>query len=282
MKNFFLIIKSHLKTPQYLFKNISWRINSSVSSKKLIFVLGTPRSGTTLLQKVLESHQSLFSIQSQTAIFSYQNFWCKNRIMFDLDKGIRDSLLTKSKDNVDFFENCVNYLEKDNSDKIFIEKTPQHISRLDFLLKHFPNAKFIHIVRNGRDCYCSATKHPFIPQSKSLKSFAKYYNKCLLQGIRNFNNPNVFTLHYEDLVNEPHKYVRNLMSFLKLTLEHAQIDASFRSKDKRAKLEQFKKLNEPINSTSVNRWKRELTERENLKFIKYAKFGLDYFNYTKK
>ena len=115
-----------------------------------------------------------------------------------------------------------------------------------------------------------------------MKSFAIYYNKCIRQGIKNFNNPNVFTLRYEDLVNEPHKYVSNLMSFLNLTLEQAQIDGSFRSEDKRAKLKQFEKLNEPINSSSVNKWKGELTERENLKFIKYAKFGLDYFNYTKK
>ena len=154
MKNFLLIIKSHLKTPQYFLKNISWRINSSVTQKKLIFVLGCPRSGTTLLQKVLESHKSMYSIQSETAIFSYQNFWDKNRMLFDLDKEIRDSLLKKSKDNVDFFENCVSYLDNINKGKIFIEKTPQHIIKLDFLLNHFPNAKFVHIVRDGRDCYC--------------------------------------------------------------------------------------------------------------------------------
>ena len=165
MKNLILILLSHLKTPQYILKNILWRFPKSISKEEIVFVMGTPRSGTTLIQKVFEAHSKLFSIDGETAMFSFQNFWEPNRMHFKLEKVKRDKFLSDSKDSVDFFTKCVQHLKSLNSGKKFIEKTPQHIKHLKFLLKHFPNAKFVHVVRDGRDCYCSARQHPFIPQS---------------------------------------------------------------------------------------------------------------------
>lgn len=279
MKNILLILLAHLKTPRYWFKNIIWRFPKTVSNIDVIFVLGTPRSGTTLLQKILESHSKLFSIQGETAIFSYQNFWDKRRKHFDLDDLTKMKLLDNSKDNVDFFENGINILMKKNPGKIFIEKTPQHIKYLDFLIKHFPNAKFIHIVRDGRDCYCSARKHPWIPQSRNITTFSKYYNKCLSQGIKYISYSNVYTIKYENLVKDPKPVLNKLMSFCNLNLEEEQLDSGFRKKDNRAQLEQFKKLNEGINDSSVGRWKEELNNKEINQFNKYSKIVLEYFQY---
>ena len=74
MKNLILILLSHLKTPQYILKNILWRFPKSISKEEIVFVMGTPRSGTTLIQKVFEAHSKLFSIDGETAMFSFQNF----------------------------------------------------------------------------------------------------------------------------------------------------------------------------------------------------------------
>lgn len=279
MKNILLILLSHLKTPKYWIKNILWRFPKTISESQIYFVMGTPRSGTTLLQKILESHSKLFSIHGETAIFSYQNFWDNNRKHFELSKSEIKELLSISSDNVNFFENGVNNLLNNNPGKIFIEKTPQHIKHLDFLIRHFPKAKFIHIVRDGRDCYCSARKHPWIPQSKSISTFSKYYNRCLSQGIKSFSNPNVYTLKYENLVRDPKNVLVKLMEFLNLELEEEQLDSAFRSKDNRAQLEQFKKLNEGINDSSVGRWRKELNEYEINQFNKHSIEVLKFFEY---
>lgn len=279
MKNTYLILKSHLITPRYWIKNVLWRFPQTISKKEVIFVLGTPRSGTTLLQKILESHSKLFSIQAETAIFSFKNFWSKNRKHFDFDELTKNKLLSESKDNIDFFENSVSILMDRNPGKIFIEKTPQHIRYLSFLIKHFPNAKFVHIVRDGRDCYCSAIKHPWIPQSRSIELFSKYYSSCVKRGIKSIGHPNVHTLKYEDLVQDPLAIVKDLMTFLSLEVEEEQLNSSFRSKDKRAQLEQFKKLNEGINNSSVGRWKNELNKKQIQEFEKYSKDVLRYFGY---
>lgn len=279
MKNYILIIKDHLKTPHFIIKNIMWRLRKSICREKIIFVLGTPRSGTTLLQYLLASHSKLYTIQSETAVFSYQNLWSPNRNLFDFDNTTKQQILNDSNDSVDFFSKSVIHLNSMNPGKTFVEKTPQHIIRLSFLIKHFPNSKFIHLVRDGRDCYCSAKKHPFIPQSRSLKTFTKFYNKCLEQAIKNDYNNNLYHIRYEDLVDNPNLIINELMSFLDLKIEDNQISNTFRYKDKRATLEHFKKLNNPINNSSVGKWKKELKESENEIFIKYSKTSLEYFNY---
>jgi hypothetical protein len=163
-----------METPQYWIKNILWRYPKTISNEKVIFVLGTPRSGTTLLQKIMEAHSQTFSIDSETGLFSYRNFFGKKRNPFKLPDEVKQDLLSKSKDIIDYFDNVLNFYKKTNSDKIFIEKTPQHILKLTSLLKYFPNAYFIHIVRDGRDCYCSAKQHPYIPQSSSIIKFSKF------------------------------------------------------------------------------------------------------------
>ena len=280
MKNIYYILLGHLKTPQYIFKNIWWRINSSISKEKLIFVIGTPRSGTTLLQKILESHNSLYSIHSETAIFSFRNFFNPKRNLFLLEDTVKNSILKVSKDNIDFFSRCVNYLNQHNKGKVFVEKTPQHIIHLSFLIKHFPNAQFVHILRDGRDSYCSALKHGNIPQSSSIKRFSKYYNKCLNQGIINYDYKRLYTIKYELLAQNPKLEIEKLMSFLNLEFENQQLDYRLRSEDKRAKREVFKKLNEPINTASIGKWKKQLTKDEKTSFNRYAQKALEFFGYS--
>lgn len=279
MRKILFILISYIKTPQYWIKNIIWRFPKTICNKEIIFVIGTPRSGTTLLQKILEANSKLFSIQGETGLFSLQNFFDPNRKHFDLNKEIKNNFLKVSKDSVDFFDNCVGLLMREELNKKFVEKTPQHILYLKFLVKHFPKSKFIHIVRDGRDCYCSARKHPWIPQSKNITTFSKYYSKCLDQIILMESNKNVYTIKYEDLVLNSNSEVSKLMNFLNLDFEVSQIDITNISKDKRSKLKQFQKLNQNINSSSVGRWESELNSNEVLKFKKVAGKQLNYFGY---
>jgi hypothetical protein len=280
MRKLLYIIKSYLKSPpHYWIKNILWRFPRTISDVECIFVVGTPRSGTTLLQRILDTHSELFSLHSETAIFSFQNYFDPYKLHFDLSQNESNTLLRKSRDNIDFFSNGVKLLMHKNDNKIFVEKTPQHVIYLGLLLKHFPKAKFIHIVRDGRDCYCSALNHPWIPQANSIIRFAKYYRKCLNAGIKNSVSERVYTIKYEKLVQNPTEEIPFLMKFLKLKFESNQMDVNQLSNDRRASYKHFNKLYSPINSTSINRWHKELSKKEIDAFNKIAKEQLTYFNY---
>ena len=271
------VLLSHAKTPHLIFRNIAWRLPKTVSDKRIVFVVGAPRSGTTLLQTVLAAHSKLFSIERETSIFSARNYFSRNHLT--LSQADNKALFKNSCDIIDFFTKGVSKLEEQMGGGVFVEKTPQHVKHISFLIKHFPNARFIHIVRDGRDCYCSSLVHPYIPQRSSVERFAAYWKKCLFTVKNLMSHPQVFTLTYENFTGNPNKYLEKLMQFLDLEAESTQLNSSVTSRDNRSQSQQFKRLKEPISNNTAGRWKKELSAEEVLKFENIAGEELAHYGY---
>ena len=266
--------------PKDWIKNIQWRLPSTISQTDTIFIIGAPRSGTTLLQRILSVHSELFSIEGETGLFSYQNIFDKKRHHFNFKSDQLTTLFKNSNDIIDFFTNAVNELKKNHhSSNRFVEKTPQHILHLPFLIKHFPNAKFIHIVRDGRDCYCSAQENSWVPQSRSIEEFARYWKKCVYKAISVNATENVLTIKYEDLVSKPNDVIPKVMNFLDLETEPCQTDHTKIANDQRARKKEFAKLQQPINTSSINRWASTLNKKEVDVFSKIAGDQLRHYGY---
>ena len=265
--------------PRLYIKNIVYRLPSTVSDLDIIFVVGAPRSGTTLLQSLLAAHSKLFSIEAETAMFSYQNIFDPKRRHFGLSPHQLEGLFGQSKDIVDFFSKAVNLLSAKYNHKRFVEKTPQHVFYLRFIFKHFPKSKVIHIVRDGRDCYCSSKFHPNIPQGKSVTSFAKYWKKCVKSAKLLQNNANILTIKYEELVNSPQISLQEIMDFLGLKYEKDQLDQLVYGADVRSRLEPFSKLAKPIDASSVGRYLLEMSDNECCNFERIARKELSHFGY---
>ncbi len=242
-------------------------------------MVGAPRSGTTLLQRVLSLHPDLFSIEGETGLFTKQNIFAPERQHFGLPTDVIQQLFLESKDVVDFFDRGLDHLAEDNPAARFVEKTPQHVFQLATLSKRFPQASFIHIVRDGRDCYCSARKMAEIPQAQSITKFAEYWSRCVQSPIQANLGARIRHVKYESLVSQPEQELGNLMTFLGLTVDPKQLDAAEIGQDQRASVDAFKKLNQPINDASTQRWQTELTNDENKLFIALAKSDLKEFNY---
>lgn len=278
MSNRIYSILNSYRNPSDWIKNITWRFPKTVSDLDVVFVMGAPRSGTTLLQNILRSHSDLFSIEDETGIFSFQNIFAKHRAHFGLNRAVLKTLYTSSEDIIDFFEKAVAEISPGGSSKRFVEKTPQHILWLPFILKYFPQAHVIHIVRDGRDAYVSAKRHMGIPSGWSATRYASYWRKCVRMTINN-NCPRVAVIKYENLVREPRKESTKIMEFLGLKLQDQQLDPNVFGKDKRARSEHFCKLATPIDDASVGKWKTSLSDDEKLAFAARAYDALKYFGY---
>ena len=154
-----------------------------------------------------------------------------------------------------------------------------HVLELNLLIKYFPKSIFIHIFRDGRDAYCSAHKNR-IPHGKNIKEYAKYWKKCINSRLKRGNNPLIFDVKYEKLVSEPERVIRKLMKFLDIPYLKKQINPLNYSKTKESEREIHKNLVKKINTSSVNRWKKELTKKEVIIFQKIAGKELVKLNYS--
>ena len=266
----------YVRTPHLWAKDLRWRSPKTRSSGHYVFIQGTPRSGTTLLQSILGSHSQLANQQRETGLFTLQSIF--GRQHFDLNTTELKLLFKTSCDLVDFFDRGI-AMVLDNPHQRFVEKTPQHILRLPMLVYHFPESKFVHMVRDGRDCFCSARNHPGIPQRFNIHIFARYWRRCIRKRLMVADSPKVYDLRYEQLVHDPEKELNALMAFLDLKLEASQLDPSIYGRDSRAALDNHRRLSQPIQDTSVERWRHELSDREKSIFLRICSAELRAYGY---
>ncbi len=274
------VINQFIKNPSHLPKNIIWRFPKKTSTQKHIFVLGAPRSGTTLSKLILTSHPYLIGPGYETAFFTYRDIFS---FRF---KGIKrqkmDDLRQNCHDIVEFFDVFTHEILSQHPEaKYYVEKTPQHVLQLAFLTKYFPNSKFIHMVRDGRDGYCSAKYHKNVVQGSDVKRYAKYWRKCLNSRIKLGDQDNILDVKYEALASDPETTIKGMMSFIGETYHPQQLQPGKYSNNAITKIKTpvFAKLSSKINDSSIQRYKKELSKKEIEIFNNIAGQQLHYFGY---
>lgn len=271
------ILRSHARTPLSIPRSLAWRLPRTISESRTIFVLGAPRSGTSLVQSVLAAHTRLFSIPGETGIFSSQNIF--GRRHFGLSWEENRALFRDSRDVVEFFDRGVRLLESRAEGRTFVEKTPQHVLRLAFLMRRFPVARFVHVVRDGRDCFVSAKSHARIPQASSARRFAAYWKRCVEAPLRVEPHSRLVRVRYEDFVRAAPAELERLMRFLELESEDRQLDPERFGGHKRAGRDEFRLLREPVSDRRVGRWRSELAPTERRTFERVAGAPLAAYGY---
>ena len=259
MKSVQVILGSYLRAPHQIVRNVRWRRPRKTSNQRIIFVVGSPRSGTTLMERVLNSHSKLFSMQEETGLISLRNIFSRDH--FGLSHDENRQLFSESSDIVDFFTRAARLLESRNEGRTLIEKTPQHVLHIDFLTRYFPNARFVNVVRDGRDAYCSSRKHPNV-RLNSPTIYARYWKRCIDAGLSVKDLPIVHTVRYEDFTSDPQLHLEKVMAFLDMELETSQFEATQVQVDPRSSFERHQRLAQPITNATVGRWRDELTDEQ--------------------
>ncbi|GEA11473.1 sulfotransferase [Alteromonas sp. KUL49] len=220
-----------------------------VSENEFLFVVGAPRSGTTILYKTIRDRIDLLGFEFETEILSQKRLSNYERYKKYIPKETFDKLLDETKSNCEFLD-C---LHQTLGEGCYVEKTPQHIFSIKKIKKSFPKAKIIHIVRDPRDAFISGFSAKNIPQAKNIKSYFSYWRKCI-DSIKSaqLQESDILTVRYEDFVVDDHGIVKNIGDFIGLKVEGNITDCSI---DERGLLDEFAKLNKPIDAKSVGRWR---------------------------
>ena len=203
-----------------------------------IFIFSMPRSGSTLLQTLLMSHNKISShaepwfLLNLVSLYGFEGTKSKfgySALRVAVDDIIK-SLKNQEKDMItyirDFSLNIYQNLS-DESAIYFLDKTPRYFFIIDYISKIFPEAKFIFLTRNPLETVAS-----YIPQfnGSTIKSFDLYDFdfdegfEAIVNGYNKYQSKSIL-VRYEDIVGEnKEKVIQNIFEYLELELDLSVFD----------------------------------------------------------
>lgn len=208
----------------------------------IIFIGGVPRSGTTLVQKILDMHSQVYAGPE----FDHLPQIC--RVYTGMRQGLangRQSVYYSAEQLTESFRAFINdiFNRKAKAEKVLYisEKTPSNVLVFGTLKELFPSSKFIFVVRDPRANIVSfrtvaKRAHKFgdrVTLGKTLSRDLQLIHKYLKAGNDFYlNNPNqCFLLHFEELLKTPEEIIQKLCAFLNISFEEAMMRLDSRESD---------------------------------------------------
>jgi Sulfotransferase family len=152
------------------------------------------------------------------------------------------------------------------------DKTPHYVHHVDQLLRVWPGARFVVLVRDGRDVALSLRRMPFGPNN--AWAAAQWWARGIRAGERaEREHPDaVLTVRYEDLARDAEREVPRICAFLGLDYapEMLALERADQSKIVREQVSWFPTIFDGIHTRAVDRWRREMSPRDRRIFAALA------------
>ncbi|HWG46572.1 MAG TPA: sulfotransferase [Gemmataceae bacterium] len=199
---------------------------------KKFFILGCPRSGTTMVQQALNRH-SRIAIPAETKFFfSFVGHPRESQLRhierLNADLNIQlpappARIVTEAEGRAFYELMAQQYVERSPKKDItyFGEKTPEHTGHLPRIRQMFPEAKIVILYRDGRDVAASLTRMPWMSSSLYANFAVWLYYHWVIQRVKERDSSNLYFARYEDIVADPRRQMRGILRFLDLPYEPA-------------------------------------------------------------
>lgn len=256
------------------------------SKIKPFFIIGSGRSGTTLLRSVLQRHpeidippESMGRIPN--CIKKYYRYggldWedLVNVVLGEFSSfdtfelwniglcNVREAALSLPEEEQSLARLLdLIYREHIQTHKpnavLWGDKSPFNTLRLKWIHRAFPMARYIHIIRDGRDVVSSYLKAGLV---ESVAKACEFWNMSLenVERFKSRSQIELYTLYYEDFVSAPEDIIPKLCDYLSMPFDSIMLgSAPVDLGDNH--LEHMKNVNKPITTASIGKWKTKLTD----------------------
>ena len=238
------------------------------NSNSPIFIVGLPRSGSTLIEQILASHSKIEGTMELPNIMNIARKLgnsTKDRTAYpEVIESLQGSDLT---DLGKSFIDETQFLR--TGKQYFIDKMPNNFSHIGLIKLILPNAKVIDARRNPMDTCFSCFKQLFARGQAftyDLSEIARYYvNYVNLMDHWDKVLPGyVFKVQHEDLINNQEGVTRDLIDFCEVDFESSTLE--FYKTKRAVKTASSEQVRQPINTKGVNQWKNYEAHLKDLKF----------------
>ena len=222
-----------------------------------VFIIGMPRSGTTLVEQILSSHSGVFGAGELNDM----------------------KLVAATAARISFFKqtypNCVPGLRQTNYQQLaagylkriqayaagdylrIIDKHPLNFQFVGLILTMFPNARIIHTIRNPLDTCLSCYFQNFTKgqdYSFDIKSLAHFFNdyRRVMEHWESVYPGRILTVRYEDVIEDQEAQTRRMLDYMGLEFESQCIE--FHKTERKVSTASFLQVRKPIYKSSQKRW----------------------------
>jgi sulfotransferase family protein len=214
-----------------------------------VFVVGMNGSGTTMLLDCLGRHPELYAFPKETRLIPYlisresaygdlqidanfQRLWDEVRTLAVFRESNDTAPIPLPPDWREYprslagiLEAIFGYFAAREGKRRWCEKTPQHVQHLLALSQQFPAAKFVHVIRDGRDCAVSFHRRWLRRPELTIFRWKKVVATGRDQG-RQLGQDRYLEIRYEDLTAQPESSLRGICAFLGLPFAAATLDSA--------------------------------------------------------
>ncbi len=238
-----------------LFKGINLDIvNKEKQSRQVIFILGMPRSGTTLMEQILSSHTKVYGAGELVYLQQILKKNFVNDSKYNKQLIVENQNLPKNK----IFSEYMDYFKLYNfNENIITDKAPQNFRYIGFIKLFFPNCKIIHCFRNSKDNCLSLYKNSFASNTMNwtnrAEDIAEYYNlySIMMEFWKSKIPDFIHDVKYENLVKDKEKEIRKILDFCELNWDDKCLSPDKNSKTP-IKTVSIAQARQPIYKSSVD------------------------------
>jgi Tfp pilus assembly protein PilF len=224
--------------------------NNAITSARPVFIVGMPRSGTSLVEQILASHPSVFGAGEL-------RFWRDVSVAHasSARNGPGSANMLSA-----FAKEYLRLLEQLSGDALrVVDKMPTNFLNLGFIQAALPNARIIHVRRNPIDtCLSIYFQHytagfPYANDLENLTHFYREYVRIMEHWRSNFPEGVVMDLHYEELVDDQETWSRKMLDFIGLQWDRQCVD--FHRTHRTVTSASKWQVRQKISKSSVERWR---------------------------
>jgi sulfotransferase family protein len=252
---------------------------AELQSSKPIFIVGAPRSGTTLLRNMLNRHHAIAVCREteyfhlvyrrrrafgrltdlrnrQRLVTEYLATQRIRRMRLDFE-ALAEALLQDGASYEAFFLALLGFYARAHGKRRSGEKTPHHALFTETLCDWYPGATIIHLLRDPRDAVASLLRMPSSP-NEALGS-AYLWLRYNLGAWRSRRRPQYLPVRYEQLVTQPEQELARICAFIDEEYSRAMLVPNW---DPTADRPWFRRAEEAVTTERIGKWRVLLTSEQ--------------------
>jgi tetratricopeptide (TPR) repeat protein len=224
-----------------------------------VFLVGFPRSGTTLLDQMLTSHKAVFTLEEQENLVDiYREFALSDAGLEKLD-DLDETAIRRFRKM--YWSHVLPNVSKQRHAEVIIDKLPLNTIMLGHIYRFFPEARVIFALRDPRDSCLSCFQQNFVP-TKAMLPFLKldttvaYYDQVMKLGeyFRSHLPLPFFTIRYEDVVSDFRATIEPLIEFLGLEWDDNVANYQETARKRHIRTPSDEQVVKPLYSSSIGKW----------------------------